>query len=71
MKFTKHAPCFELKQAKNDQFYFVLKAGNGQTIAISEMYESKQSAQEGIESVKINAGIAETNDMVENIKDSD
>jgi uncharacterized protein len=46
---------FELKKSKNDKFYFCLLAGNGQTILQSEMYESKSSAQNGIESVKKNA----------------
>jgi uncharacterized protein len=46
---------FELKKSKNDKFYFSLLAGNGQVILQSEMYESKASAQNGIESVKKNA----------------
>ena len=46
---------FELKKSKNDKFYFNLLAGNGQVILQSEMYESKASAQNGIESVKKNA----------------
>lgn len=46
---------FELKKSKNDKFYFSLLAGNGQKILASEMYESKASAVNGIESVKKNA----------------
>jgi uncharacterized protein len=46
---------FELKTAKSGQFHFNLLAGNGQVILSSEMYESKASAQNGIESVKKNA----------------
>ncbi|NJS37166.1 MAG: YegP family protein [Brachymonas sp.] len=46
---------FELKKSKNDKFYFSLLASNGQNILQSEMYESKASAQNGIESVKKNA----------------
>jgi uncharacterized protein len=49
---------FELKKSKNDKFYFSLLAGNGQTILQSEMYESKASAQNGIESVRKNAADA-------------
>ncbi len=49
---------FELKKSKNDKFFFSLLAGNGQTILQSEMYESKASAQNGIESVKKNAADA-------------
>ena len=46
---------FELKKSKNDKFVFNLLAGNGQVILTSEMYESKASALNGIESVKKNA----------------
>ncbi len=46
---------FELKKSKNDKFFFSLLASNGQNILQSEMYESKASAQNGIESVKKNA----------------
>jgi uncharacterized protein YegP (UPF0339 family) len=47
---------FELKTAKNGKFHFNLKAGNGQIILSSEMYETKNAAENGIESVKKNAG---------------
>ena len=47
---------FELKTAANGKFHFNLKAGNGQIILSSEMYESKAAAENGIESVKKNAG---------------
>jgi len=46
---------FELKTAKSGQIHFNLLAGNGQIILSSEMYESKASALNGIESVKKNA----------------
>jgi uncharacterized protein len=46
---------FELKNAANDQFMFNLKAGNGETILTSEMYKSKASAKNGIDSVKENS----------------
>jgi uncharacterized protein YegP (UPF0339 family) len=54
---------FELKTAKSGQFHFNLKAGNGQIIATSEMYESKASALNGIESVRNNAPGAPIDDM--------
>lgn len=38
-----------------DQFMFNLKAGNGETILTSERYTTKDSAQNGIESVKTNS----------------
>jgi hypothetical protein len=50
---------FELKSAKSGQFHFNLLAGNGQIILQSEMYESKASALNGIESIKKNAGMEE------------
>ncbi len=46
---------FELKQAKNGDFHFNLLAGNGQIILSSEMYKTKASAVNGIESVQKNA----------------
>ncbi len=46
---------FELKKAKNGKFHFNLLAGNGQIILQSEMYETKASASNGIESVKKNS----------------
>src|SRR5580692_323822 len=46
---------FEIKKAKDDQFYFHLKASNGQIILSSEMYTEKASAENGIASVKKNA----------------
>lgn len=46
---------FELKKAKDGQFYFNLKASNGQVILTSEMYKAKSSALSGIESIQKNA----------------
>jgi uncharacterized protein YegP (UPF0339 family) len=43
---------YHIKNAKNGQFHFNLKAGNGQTILSSEMYVTKQSCLNGIDSVK-------------------
>lgn len=48
---------FELKKSKNDKYFFSLLAGNGQIILSSEMYESKASALNGIESVKKNGAV--------------
>ena len=41
-----------MAKSKNDKFFFNLLAGNGQIILSSEMYETKASALNGIESVK-------------------
>lgn len=46
---------FHLKTAKDGQFHFNLLAGNGEIILTSELYKSKPSALNGIESVKNNA----------------
>ena len=46
--------CF-YKDINNNQFYFVLKAKNGEIILTSEMYDSKQGAINGINSIKENA----------------
>jgi len=49
---------FEWFKDKKDKFRFRLKSGNGQIIAVSEAYESKDSCLNGIESVKKNASAA-------------
>lgn len=56
-------PKFELKTAKNGDFFFNLTAANGQVIATSEMYKSKAAAENGIASVKTNAPEAETEEV--------
>jgi uncharacterized protein len=48
---------FELSKSKNEKFMFNLKAGNGEVILSSQMYEAKPSALQGIESVRSNAPI--------------
>jgi uncharacterized protein len=54
---------FERLTSKNDKYYFLLKATNGQAIGSSEMYESAASRDNGIESVKKNAPDAELDDQ--------
>jgi uncharacterized protein len=51
---------FERNEAKNGQFYFNLKAGNGQTIGKSEMYTTKAAMENGVASVQKNAPEATT-----------
>lgn len=46
--------CYELKLAKNGEFFFNLLAANGQVILKSEMYSSKSAAENGIASVQKN-----------------
>jgi uncharacterized protein len=48
---------FQIKKSNDNQFYFNLKAGNGETILTSEMYKAKNNAENGIASVKTNAPI--------------
>lgn len=45
---------FELSQASENQFRFVLKADNGETILTSEPYLDKALALEGIAAVRAN-----------------
>jgi uncharacterized protein len=51
-------PLFEWYKDKVGKFRFRLKAANGETIAASEGYNSKEGCLNGIESVKKNAPIA-------------
>ncbi len=46
---------FEKKVASNGKFHFSLKAGNGQIIGNSEMYDSEKARDAGIASVAANA----------------
>lgn len=50
---------FEITKSKNDKFLFNLKAGNGEIILTSQLYEAKAGAQQGIESVRVNAPLDE------------
>ena len=58
-------PKFKIRKSKNDQYYFNLHAKNGEIIATSESYVSKQGCEKGIESVKANAPIADTDDLTQ------
>ncbi|MBN8826513.1 MULTISPECIES: YegP family protein [unclassified Spirosoma] len=46
---------YDRKESSNGKHYFNLKAGNGQIIGSSEMYETVASRENGIDSVKRNA----------------
>ena len=46
---------FETKTASNGKWYFVLKAGNGQIIGTSQMYEGEDGMKNGLASVIKNA----------------
>ncbi|MBO9638744.1 MAG: YegP family protein, partial [Siphonobacter aquaeclarae] len=53
---------YDRKTASNGKYYFTLKAGNGQVIGTSQMYESASGRDNGIESVKKNAPDASIED---------
>ena len=59
---------FELKKAKDGQFYFNLKAANGQIILKSEIYKAKSGAKNGIELIKKNSALDEQYDRKESKK---
>ena len=42
---------FEIRNSKDNKFYFVVKASNNKIIGTSEMYDEKESASVGIQSV--------------------
>ncbi len=46
---------YDLKRTKNKQYYFNLKASNGEVILTSEMYTTKAAANKGIRSVQANS----------------
>lgn len=54
---------FELKKAANGKYHFNLKASNGQVIAQSQMYASRDTAIKGIESVRNHAADAKLDDQ--------
>ena len=56
---------FELTRSTSGQYHFSLKAGNGEKILSSEMYESKASAEKGIASVQTNSTHAERFEKLE------
>lgn len=46
---------FELYQGNNNQYYFRLKASNGEIILVSEGYTTKNNCRNGVAAVKENA----------------
>ncbi|GAB3701877.1 YegP family protein [Spirosoma flavus] len=53
---------YNRKESSNGKYYFNLKAGNGQIIGSSQMYESASGRDNGIESIKRNAPDASVED---------
>ena len=56
---------FLVSKRKNDEFQFVLKAGNGQVILASEGYATKAACENGIESVRKNSQVEARFDKLE------
>lgn len=54
---------FVLEKGSTGKYHFNLHAANGQVIATSQRYESKESALKGIESVRHNAADAVVEDQ--------
>jgi len=54
---------FEIFKGSNGNYYFRLKSANGQIIAASEGYTTKQGAQGGITAVKDTAPTAQIIDL--------
>jgi uncharacterized protein YegP (UPF0339 family) len=56
---------FEISKDKAGKFRFHLKAANGEIVAASQGYETKESAHKGIESVRTSAPAAKVVDLTE------
>ena len=56
---------FEIKRAKDGEYYFNLLAGNHEVILTSEMYKAKASAKNGIESVRKNSISSSMDQLIE------
>ncbi|MFF0636610.1 YegP family protein [Nocardia sp. NPDC004151] len=58
---------FELFADATDKFRWRLKAGNGEVIAQSQAYASKDAARKGIASVQTNAAGAAVADLTDSM----
>lgn len=56
-------PVFEIQSNAPDKWRFHLKAANGEIIAVSQSYQTKESTESGIASVKKNAPVARVVDL--------
>jgi len=55
---------FVIKLSQDNQYYFVLLAPNGEVIATSEMYRTKDGCKHGIEAVKKYAPTAQIEETI-------
>ena len=58
---------FEISKDKAGKFRWHLKAANGEIIAASQAYDTRASAEKGIESVTTNASGAKVVDLTERV----
>lgn len=54
---------YSIFMGSDSKHYFNLKAGNGEIILSSQGYTSEAGAKTGVASVKVNAPIAQVNDL--------
>lgn len=54
---------FEIKKNAAEKCYWRFKSGNGEIVAVSEAYETKQGCQNGINSIKRDASTAPIHDL--------
>lgn len=59
---------FSIWKSTNDQFYFELVADNNETVAVSELYVRKESAEKTIEAIKKGAASASVLDLTKESK---
>jgi uncharacterized protein YegP (UPF0339 family) len=57
------AAIFEVRNTVNGKFYWRFKAINGEVVAVSEVYETKQGCKDGIDCLMSNAVFATINDQ--------
>jgi len=62
-------PKFEVYLDRIGEYRFRLRARNGQIIAVSQGYKSKEGCMKGIESVRVNAPIARIVEIEEEHKE--
>lgn len=55
---------YEKRTSSNDKYYFNLKAGNGEIISTSRLYETTAKRDEGIDMVKEQAPTATIEDLI-------
>jgi hypothetical protein len=54
---------FEVSLNRSDEYFFKLKASNGETILVSEFYKNRQGCDNGIQAVRENSSLEENFDI--------